>query len=123
MMDDIGVMAYYWKMLAGYVPWLLVGAGVGGGGMTGGVLELSKGYILLVAYDDDGCITKYETIRPFLVKTVNERAIQWAGKGEFPEKFIPMKIPEDKSVVYVFQPGGSWLDDQDVPDMRISGVF
>ena len=35
MMDDIGVMAYYWKMLTGVMPWLLVGYS----GMTGGVEE------------------------------------------------------------------------------------
>jgi hypothetical protein len=27
MMDDFGVMAYYWRMLSAYVPWLIVGAG------------------------------------------------------------------------------------------------
>ena len=79
--------------------------------------------MLLVAYDDNGCITKYETIRPFIVKTVNERAIQWAGKGEFPEKFTPLKIPEDTSAVYIFR--RSWLDGVDAKerDLRISGVF
>ncbi len=119
-MDDFGVMAYYWKMLEAYMPWLLVGPGV----VAGGVEELSNQYMLLMAYDDNGCITKYETIRPILVKTVNERAIKWAGKGEVLGEFTPQKIPEDKSAVYIFR-SGSWLDGLDKKDknLKISGVF
>jgi hypothetical protein len=121
MMDDFGVMAYYWKMLAAYMPWLLVGYT----GMAGGMEELSLQYMLLVAFNDNGCITKYETIRPILVKTVNERAIEWAGKGEVLGKFTPLKIPEDKSAVYIFFRSGSWLDGLDKKDknLKISGVF
>jgi hypothetical protein len=80
----------------------------------------------MVAYDDNGYITKYEkyeTILAIPVKTVNERAIEWVGKGEILRTFTPVKIPEGKSVVYVSQPGGSWFFDDDLPDMKISGVF
>ncbi len=78
-----------------------------------------------MAYDNNGCITKYETIRPFFVKTVNECAIKWAGKEEFPKKFIPIKIPEGKSVVYIFRRGfltGLTASEKD-SDLRISGAF
>jgi hypothetical protein len=115
MMDDWGVMAYFWKMLAAYVLWAAPYAG--------GIAEVEPNYILLVSYDDQGVINKYETVRyifDFFPKTVNECALQWVGKDVHRgRKFTPVDLPAGKSVVYVFRsfsPEGSHVD-------RIDGVF
>lgn len=103
MLDDHGVMAYYWKMLAAYVPYV-----VGGGpyAAAAGIAEVKPQYLLLVSYDDQGVITNYETIRhtfDLFHKTVNEQALQWAGQGaSLGKKFTPVDLPAGKSVVYVF---------------------
>ena len=119
MMDDWGVMAYYWKMLTAYVPYV-VGAYYAG---SAGIAEVESQYILLVSYDDQGVINNYETVRyifDFFSKTVNEHALQWAGKGApIGRKFTPVDLPAGKSVVYVFRsfnPEGSHVE-------RIDGVF
>lgn len=122
MMDDYGVMAYYWKMLAAYVPYI-----VGGGPYAAavGIGEVQPQYLLLVSYDDQGVITNYETIRhtfDLFPKTVNERALQWAGKGtSLGEKFSPVELPAGKSVVYVFH-RFNVNEVQQSPD-RLDGVF
>jgi hypothetical protein len=114
MMDDWGVMAYFWKMLGAYALWAAPGAG--------GIARVEPNYILLVSYDDQGVINKYETVRytfDFFQKTVNERALQWAGKGGSLGKFNSVSPPAGKSVVYVFRsfnPEGSHVD-------HIDGVF
>ena len=84
--------------------------------------KVEPNYILLVSYDDQGVINKYETVRytfDFFQKTVNERALQWAGKGGSLGKFTSVSPPAGKSVVYVFRsfnPEGSHVD-------HIDGVF
>jgi hypothetical protein len=117
MMDDYGVMAYHWKMLKGYIPFFVPGYT----GVLAGVGQVSKNYLLLLSYDDKGVITRYETIQSFASKPVNEQAIEWVGRGEILHRFTPVKIPEGKSVVYVYQRrffgGGA------KPDERITGVF
>ena len=80
-LDDLGVMAYYWKMLAAYVPWFAAGYYTG----AGGVVEVDRQNVLLVAYDDRGIIENYEFWRKYsdeLIKTsTREKVIrQWAAK-------------------------------------------
>ncbi len=117
MMDDWGVMAYFWKMLAAYVVWAAPYAG--------GIAEVEPNYILLVSYDDRGVINNYEIIRhvfDLFPKTVNERALQWAGKGaSIGGKFTPVDLPAGKSVVYVFH-RFNVNELQQSPD-RLDGVF
>ena len=102
-LDDLGVMAYYWKMLAAYVPWF-VGCYTG----MGGVAEVDRQNVLLVSYDDRGIIDRYETIKNFQVaglskaKTVEELARQWAAKRHCFRNFTPASSPVSNSVVYVF---------------------
>ena len=104
MMDDRGGMAYYWKMLAAYVPWLLPGFPV----MAGGMVELSEIDMLLVSYDANGDHhQKDETIRPQPVKTINERAIEWLDQGAC-LAVTPVSPPAGQSVLYVFKPGCGW---------------
>ena len=114
MMDDYGVMAYYWKMLAVSMPWFV--GGYGGG--TGSVAEFQPQYLLLVSYDDRGVINNYETIRietqcvdafsknsgaTSRSKTVNEYALDWLGKSvSIGRKFTTVDLPAGKSIVYVF---------------------
>jgi hypothetical protein len=103
-LDDLGVMAYYWKMLAAYVPWI---AGWYGGG-TGGVVEVDRQNVLLVAYDDRAIIERYEFIRKLQANaickpnTVEELARQWAAKIHQSRNYAAAGPPVDKSVVYVF---------------------
>jgi hypothetical protein len=90
MLDDLGVMAYYWKMLSAYVPWIGYGAA--------GMAEMDRQYLLLVLYDDHDVIEHYEIIRKYQKNeksifnqdktdprilesiTVHELARQWAAK-------------------------------------------
>lgn len=113
MMDDWGVMAYYWKMLAAYVVVVTYGAA--------GIPEVTPQYLLLVSYDDQGVIDRYEIVRNIFYssKTVNERALQWAGKdAALGRKFTPVSPPAGKSVVYIFQ-----RPPQEFPPLHINGVF
>jgi hypothetical protein len=114
MMDDYGVMAYYWKMLSASVLWAV---GAPGGG-AGGIAEVQPQYLLLVSYDDQGVIHNYETIRiatqcvdafsknsgaASRSKTVNEYALEWIGKSaSLGKKFSTVDGPAGKSVMYVF---------------------
>jgi hypothetical protein len=79
MLEDLGVMAYGWKMLVAYVPYVIchpTGAG--------GVDKLDRQYLLLMSYDDRGVINRYEIVRYSLVesstKTIEELTRQWAVK-------------------------------------------
>jgi hypothetical protein len=113
-LDDLGVMAYYWKMLDAYVPWVVAGAGYGAA--AGGILEMQSQYLLLVSYDDQGVINNYEIIRQrqtdspiFPLKTVTELARQWAAKMHHVGNIAQAHLPADNSAVYVFHrfdPGG-----------------
>jgi hypothetical protein len=131
MMDDWGVMAYDWKMLAAYVPYL-------GYYIVPGISKVEFEYLLLVSYDDQGVIKKYETNRIessvasvfsksggtplFGQKTVNEQALQWVGQGaDLGRKFTPVDLPAGKSVVYVFH-RFDINEVQQSPD-RLDGVF
>jgi hypothetical protein len=119
MLDDFGVMAYYWKMLTAYVPYLIPGYC----GAAAGVVELSQTDILLVAYDDQGIIQKYEIIHPgpILEKTVNERALKWIGRSDILRKFSPVTVPAGQAVVYIYAPRPAILDT--IRPEEISGVF
>lgn len=103
-LDDLGVMAYYWKMLAAYVPWFAAGYYTG----AGGVVEVDRQNVLLVAYDDRGIIENYEYIRKFQAdamfkaNTVGDLARQWAAKIHQSKNCAAAGPPVDKSVVYVF---------------------
>ena len=103
-LDDLGVMAYYWKMLAAYVPWF-AGGYYGG---AAGIVEVDRQNVLLVAYDDRGIIERYEYIRKFQAdglfkaKTVEELARQWAAGIHQYRNYSAASPPVDKSVVYVF---------------------
>jgi hypothetical protein len=113
-MDDVGVMVYYWKMLAAYVPWIASGYYVGGAG----VIEVDRHYLLLAAYDDRGIIERYETIRKIIQpKAVAEVARQWVGKGPSEGEAILAPPSAGKAVVYVFQASGFGGPE------RINGVF
>jgi hypothetical protein len=113
-MDDLGVMVYYWKMLAAYVPWIAAG----GYSAVGGVVEVDRYYLLLVAYDDRGIIERYETIRKIIQpKAVAAVARQWVGKGPSEGEAILAPPPAGKAVVYVFQ-----ASDFGGPE-RINGIF
>lgn len=128
MLDDFGVMAYYWKMLTAYVPYAF-GMGYGGGA---GIIELSETSILLISYDAHGIVCKYETIHPRSVQTVNEQAIAWVGQSAYLTTFTPILPPPGKAVVYIFQAGeyepGEFKTTsrelgRKVQDYDISGVF
>lgn len=109
-MDEWGVMAYYWTMLAAYVPVI----GYGGAGIP----ELDYSYLLLISYGQDGVIDRYETVRfektwgsgifrspadpPLGDKPVNQQALRWAGKSAGLGKFKLLSPPAGKSVVYVY---------------------
>jgi hypothetical protein len=116
-LDEYGVMAYYWKMIAAYVPWVI---GVPGGGAAG-ILEVDRQHVLLVSYDDRGIIDRYETIKNFQgaglskAKPVDELARQWAAKMNIDglarqwaakmhcvRNSTATSSPVGKSVVYVF---------------------
>lgn len=79
MLDDLGVMAYGWKMLAAYVPYVIpLPAG------NFGVEKLDHQCLLLMSYDDRGVINRYEIVRYSLVesstKTIEELTRQWGVK-------------------------------------------
>ena len=78
MLDDCGVMAYYWSKLAAYVPWVVPYAAAGIG-------EVDRHYLLLISYDDRGVIEHYEFWRKYsdqLIKTSTKEKVirQWASK-------------------------------------------
>lgn len=102
-MEDWGLMAYYWKMLAAY--WLYAAP------MAGGIARTDYQYLLLVSYDDQGVIKNFDTIQVELKaldaflgpKTINEHALGWAGQGAMlGGKFTPVDLPAGKAVVNIF---------------------
>jgi hypothetical protein len=123
MMDDLGVMAYYWKMLAAYVPW------VAGGYYTaaGGIVEVDRQYLLLVSYDDQGIIQQYEIKRKyqadglFKFKTIDELARQWVAKIHGSRNSAQESPPASNSMVYVFHRFNP--DDMQQSPHLIDGVF
>lgn len=78
MLDDLGVMAYGWKMLVAYVPYVLFLRG------DAGIEKLDYQCLLLMSYDDRGVIHRSEIVRYSAVasstKTIEELTRQWAVK-------------------------------------------
>ena len=79
MLDDLGVMTYYWRMLAAYVPFATC---LHGGA---GIAEVDRLCLLMVSYNDRGVIEQYEILRKLYSdnrsKTIEELTRQWAAKA------------------------------------------
>ena len=114
-LNDLGVMAYYWKMLAAYVPYVIPYA-------AAGIAEVDRYYLLLVAYNDQDIIERYEIIHKiFQPKTVTELARQWAAKEHRLRNTAQVSPPAGNSMVYVFHRFNP--DDMQQSLHLIDGVF
>lgn len=68
------IFAYRWEMLTMYVPWALGGRG----GAVGGVEEIGKPYLLLIAFNPEDRVVKFEASPQKPWDTVQEHAVKWA---------------------------------------------
>jgi hypothetical protein len=72
------IIAYNWEMLGGHMPWGIGGLGLRG---AGGVVDVSNLYVLLIAFDADDRVLKFEETTQPLWDSVSEHALRW-GESE-----------------------------------------
>lgn len=124
--DDIQVIAYAWESSAYLEVWITP-AGDPGAQMLG------KPYVLLIEFDENEHVRRFELTERGLHDTIRSRAVAWAKAGanaaalRLPNRFIPVAIPSGKSVIHVYRPGGFevpyvavsvMLDGQPLADLR-----
>jgi len=107
---ELRTIAYSWEVLDAYMPYI-IGAGYGA---AGGVLEIGKPYVLLIAFDKDDHVSKFEVKARWPLDTVKSHAIKWI-EGENldvpkpPNEFVASGLPKGQAVLYIYRPGG-WRD-------------
>jgi hypothetical protein len=113
--DDIRVYAYAWEARIGYVFWFIYGGlGYPQDGATGdrGVGTLTQGYVMLIEFDEQDRVRRFERTKQGNRETVRSRAVAWAKAGKnaaalgLPSKFVPLAVPPGQSAIYVYRPGG-----------------
>lgn len=111
--DDIRVYAYAWEARIGYLLWAFGGGGPQAGAAgDGGVETLTQGYILLIEFDEQDRVRRFETTKQGSHDTVRSRAAVWAKAGKntaalgLPSKFVPLAIPPGQSAICVYRSGG-----------------
>jgi hypothetical protein len=119
------IIAYRWEALIGYMAWV-IGYGYSG---TGGVDDVRQSYVLLIAFDANDRVVKFEktTQRPW--DSISEHALKWAeGEGLMsptaPALFTARVVPPGESLLYLYREGG-FTDRPDLmmpaPEVRVNG--
>jgi len=121
------IIAYQWEALIGYVPWV-IGYGYSG---RGGVDAVHQSYALLIAFDANDRVVKFEKTTHWPWDSVSEHALKWAeGEGlvgpTAPALFTARVVPSGESLLYLYREGG-FTDRPDVllppPEVRVNGKF
>ena len=123
------IIAYPWEALIGHVAWLVfipvnyyccAGAGVDAAHAL---------YVLLIAFDANDRVVKFEKTTHWPWDSVSEHALKWAeGEGlvgpTAPALFTARVVPSGESLLYLYREGG-FADRPDVlmrpPEVRVNG--
>lgn len=108
--EDLQTIAYFWEVLGYYMPWIALGY-YGGGGW---VEKIGKTYALLIAFDKDDYVSKFEIKALWPLDTIRGHAIKWMERENFDvpqptNEFVASEIPKGLSIIYIYRPGG-WRD-------------
>ena len=103
--EDIRVIAYAWESSGGLVLWIVPLVNTG-------AQMIEKPNVLLIEFDENEHVRRFELTQRGLRDTIRSRAVAWAKEGtnsaalSLPKRFVPVSIPRGKSVIYVYRPGG-----------------
>jgi hypothetical protein len=109
---DLRIIVYSWNVLGAYVPWV-VGKPRGGGA---GIMEISDKYVLLIAFEKEDRVSRFEIKKLWPLDTIRDHALKWTEREgiDAPKSstsFVGVEIPKDQAVLYIYRPGG-WGDAQ-----------
>lgn len=107
---DLRTIAYSWEVLDAYMPWMLSGHY----SAVGGVVEIGKPYLLLINFDRDDRVSKFEIKERWPLDTIRSHALKWLGRRspDLPRtgnEFKASEVPKGQAVLYIYRPGG-WRD-------------
>ena len=107
---DLRIIAYSWNVLGAYVPWV-VGTPGGGGA---GIMEISDKYVLLIAFEKEDRVSRFEIKKLWPLDTIRDHVLKWTGREgiDVPKPsthVVGVEIPKDQAVLYIYRPGG-WGD-------------
>ncbi len=85
--EDENVFAYDWEMRQGILLWAV------GGGYSGaaGVMDLPKPYVLLIQFDQNGHLKRFETTTPSPFDSYGEHLLDWIEQQEERESTSPLQ--------------------------------
>ncbi len=115
------IIAYKWEMLSGYMPWVFFQAS--------GVIDVDKPYVLLIAFDADDRVVRFEKTTQLVWDSVSEHAVKWAEREGLvgptaPALFVARVVPPGESLLYLYREGG-FSDRPDLgsppPEVRVNG--
>jgi hypothetical protein len=115
--EDLQVIAYGWESSAYLGVWITPT------GDTGAQM-LGKPHVLLIEFDENEHVRRFELTGRGLHDTIRSRAVAWAKAGtnsaalRLPNHFVPVAIPSGKSVIHVYRPGGF-----EVPSVAVSVIL
>lgn len=104
---ELRATAYSWEVLGYYMPWV-IGGGLSG---AGGVAKIGKPYALLIAFDKDDHVSKFEIKERWPLDTLRSHAVKWIKREnldvqEPPDEFVTLELPKTQAVLYIYRPGG-----------------
>jgi hypothetical protein len=119
------IIAYRWEALVAHMAWF-IGSGYSG---WGGVEGVHASYVLLIAFDANDRVVRFEktTQRPW--DSVSEHALKWAEREGLvgptaPALFTARVVPAEEALLYLYREGG-FADRPDVmlppPEVRVNG--
>lgn len=115
--EDIRVIAYAWESSAALMIWITPA-------LTTGTQILAKPNVLLIEFDERKHVRRFELTGRGQRDTIRSRAVAWAKAGtnsvalRLPNRFVPVSIPRDKSVIHVYRPRGF-----EVPFVAVSVIL
>jgi hypothetical protein len=119
------IIAYPWEALIGYMAWV-IGYGYSG---TGGVDDVRQSYVLLIAFDANDRVVKFEKTTRLPWDSPSEHALKWAeGEGlvgpTAPVLFTARVVPSGEALLYLYRDGG-FTDRPDLmlptPEVQVNG--
>jgi len=98
--EDQRIVAYTWEMFMGYFAW--------GAWFQNWNIEMGKPYVLLIAFDGNDRVVRFETKARWPFDTIQEHALKWAQREGLnipipPTEFTVKEIPSGQSVIYIYR--------------------
>ena len=78
--EDECVFAYNWEMRSAIMPWAF---GYGYDGAVG-IAEFDKDYVLLIQFDQNDCVKRFEVTTRGTFESYGDHLIEWVKKGKEP---------------------------------------